>query len=368
MRRRRSAALGVMILPKTLTQPAVGRCRPRIEAQQRRLAGAVGAEQAQDAAGLDPQRHIVQGDLAVLVNLGELVGFDHQVAGVLGHEAPSSLGAIKAGLYGAANCVPSPTGACSPVSRNDSRHISQPPTHKMKVKRCFWESSCEVEKGAMDHATEEKHRVLAAAYFRDLQDRICAELEKLDGGQRFRQDDWRRAGGGGGRTRVLAGGQVFEKAGVNFSDVSGNLTPELATQIPGEGTEFTATGISLVLHPVSPMVPTVHANFRFLTKGSRSWFGGGADLTPYYPFREDVIHFHRTWRDACQGQLLPWITRDSRNGVTSISSWLIAAKLAVSAASSSTTWKAIGMRSSVSSRMRQCLLAGLPADRGTAQV
>src|SRR5262249_53186564 len=134
----------------------------------------------------------------------------------------------------------------------------------------------------------------AAAYFQDLQDRICAGLEALDGG-RFREDLWQREGGGGGRTRVLAGGGVFERAGANFSPV----TAELAAQVPGEGRQFTATGVSLVLHPRSPMVPTVHANFRFLTKGDKRWFGGGADLTPYYPFREDVIHFHRIWRDVC---------------------------------------------------------------------
>jgi coproporphyrinogen III oxidase len=138
-----------------------------------------------------------------------------------------------------------------------------------------------------------------AAYFRDLQDRICGALENLDGSGRFREDLWQREGGGGGRTRVLIEGGVFEKAGVNFSDVSGELSDEFARQVPGEGRHFTATGISLVLHPRSPMVPTVHANFRFLTKGQKQWFGGGADLTPYYPFREDVIHFHKTWKQVC---------------------------------------------------------------------
>src|SRR5262249_19665313 len=78
-----------------------------------------------------------------------------------------------------------------------------------------------------------------------------------------------------------------------------NMSPEFAAQVPGEGTAFTAAGISLVLHPRNPFIPTVHMNFRFLTKGTRRWFGGGADLTPYYPFREDVIHFHRTWKAVC---------------------------------------------------------------------
>jgi coproporphyrinogen III oxidase len=137
------------------------------------------------------------------------------------------------------------------------------------------------------------------AYFRSLQDRVCQALEEVDGKARFREDPWERPGGGGGRTRVLAGGTVFEKGGVNFSDVHGDMSEEFARQVPGEGRAFTACGISLVLHPANPMVPTVHANFRFLTKGTRQWFGGGADLTPFYPFREDVIHFHRVWRDAC---------------------------------------------------------------------
>jgi coproporphyrinogen III oxidase len=143
-------------------------------------------------------------------------------------------------------------------------------------------------------------RSVAADYFRGLQDRICAALEQTDGPGRFREDIWQREGGGGGRTRVLADGGVFEKAGVNFSDVHGQFSEEFAAQVPGEGREFTATGISLVLHPRSPLVPTVHANFRFLTKGAKQWFGGGADLTPYYPFREDVIHFHRVWKSVCE--------------------------------------------------------------------
>ncbi|HXG11767.1 MAG TPA: oxygen-dependent coproporphyrinogen oxidase [Gemmataceae bacterium] len=139
----------------------------------------------------------------------------------------------------------------------------------------------------------------AAAYFRELQDRLCAALEELDGPGRFREDLWQREGGGGGRTRVLTEGGLFEKAGVNFSDVYGQFSEEFARQIPGEGRDFTATGISLVLHPRSPLVPTVHANFRFLTHGAKQWFGGGADLTPYYPRREDVVHFHRVWKAVC---------------------------------------------------------------------
>jgi coproporphyrinogen III oxidase len=143
-------------------------------------------------------------------------------------------------------------------------------------------------------------RQRASAYFQDLQDRICAALQELDGPGRFHEDRWERPGGGGGRSRVLAEGAVLEKAGVNFSDVHGQFSEEFARQVPGEGRDFTACGISLVLHPRSPLVPTVHANFRFLTKGERQWFGGGADLTPYYPRREDVIGFHKVWQRVCR--------------------------------------------------------------------
>jgi coproporphyrinogen III oxidase len=138
-----------------------------------------------------------------------------------------------------------------------------------------------------------------AEYFQELQDRITAALEEVDGIARFREDLWQREGGGGGRTRILQDGAVFEKAGVNFSNVQGQLSEEFSRQIPGEGREFTATGISLVLHPRNPMVPAVHANFRYLTKGHKDWFGGGSDLTPFYPYREDVVHFHQVWKAVC---------------------------------------------------------------------
>ena len=136
-------------------------------------------------------------------------------------------------------------------------------------------------------------------YFKDLQDRIVLSIQDLDG-VRFEEDLWSRPGGGGGRTRVLEEGNVFEKAGVNFSSVHGNLPEQFASKIPlGNGTSFFATGVSLVLHPRSPMVPAVHANFRYLEKGDAEWFGGGTDLTPYYPYAEDAGHFHRTIKEAC---------------------------------------------------------------------
>jgi coproporphyrinogen III oxidase len=141
--------------------------------------------------------------------------------------------------------------------------------------------------------------VAAVDFFRGLQDRICAGLEAADGAGRFREDSWTREGGGGGRSRVMIDGGVFEKAGVNFSEVFGEMSPEFAKQVPGEGSKFTATGVSLVLHPRNPHVPTVHANFRLLTKGEHAWFAGGADLTPYYPVLEDVVHFHKTWQAVC---------------------------------------------------------------------
>ncbi len=148
----------------------------------------------------------------------------------------------------------------------------------------------------------------AEELFLSLQATICEALERADGAACFRSDNWERSGGGGGLTRVIERGALFEKGGVNFSSVHGELDERMAGEMPGEGTQFSATGISLVIHPLSPRVPTVHANFRCLRRGSALWFGGGADLTPYYPVREDVVHFHRTWKEGCDaddGALYP---------------------------------------------------------------
>lgn len=144
------------------------------------------------------------------------------------------------------------------------------------------------------------------AYLLDLQDRICAALAAEDGGPaEFRTDAWERAEGGGGRTRILAEGGVFEKAGVAFSHVRGAQLPPAATARRPElaGQPWEALGVSLVIHPRNPHVPTSHANVRFFLAGAAGaepvwWFGGGFDLTPYYGHEEDAVHWHRTARAA----------------------------------------------------------------------
>ncbi len=149
-------------------------------------------------------------------------------------------------------------------------------------------------------------------YIQTLQDQICKGLEDIDGGTKFREDIWERPEGGGGRTRVIENGNVFEKGGVNISAVHGKL-PDTMQKMFGVGeADFFACGLSLVIHPKNPMVPTVHANWRYfemydtsteLSTGSRKiinqWFGGGQDLTPYYLFEEDAKHFHQTCKNAC---------------------------------------------------------------------
>ncbi|MBA3500040.1 MAG: oxygen-dependent coproporphyrinogen oxidase [Deltaproteobacteria bacterium] len=139
----------------------------------------------------------------------------------------------------------------------------------------------------------------SAKFFSELQSELCRALADTDGASEFTTDAWQRPGGGGGVARVLEGGALFEKAGVNWSNVDGELPAEIADHMPGQGRTFRASGVSLVLHPRSPMVPTTHANFRCLMKGEALWFGGGADLTPYYFFRDDVTHFHSTLAEAC---------------------------------------------------------------------
>ena len=138
------------------------------------------------------------------------------------------------------------------------------------------------------------------AYVHALQDRICDALETCDGGARFREDAWERQGGGGGRTRVLVDGAIIEKGGVNTSIVHGTLPPKMVERLGVDDATFFATGISLVIHPRSPRIPTVHANFRYFEQSNGdAWFGGGADLTPYVADEWDAVHFHSTLRDAC---------------------------------------------------------------------
>ena len=138
-------------------------------------------------------------------------------------------------------------------------------------------------------------------FMQGLQDNICQGLEQLDGNTTFREDSWERPEGGGGRSRVMREGAVFEQGGVNFSEVWGDhLPPSILAQRPeAAGHRFYATGTSMVLHPRNPYVPTVHLNYRYFEAGPVWWFGGGLDLTPYYPFAEDVTHLHRTLKQAC---------------------------------------------------------------------
>ncbi|MFN3639425.1 MAG: oxygen-dependent coproporphyrinogen oxidase [Flavobacterium sp.] len=150
-------------------------------------------------------------------------------------------------------------------------------------------------------------------YIQTLQNQITSKLEEVDGVAKFREDIWERPEGGGGRTRVIENGQVFEKGGVNISAVHGKLPDSMQKLFNVGEADFFACGLSLVLHPKNPMVPTVHANWRYFEMypinasseappsgaGGLSWFGGGQDLTPYYLFEEDATHFHQTCKRAC---------------------------------------------------------------------
>lgn len=143
------------------------------------------------------------------------------------------------------------------------------------------------------------------AYIQQLQDTITAKLEEVDGKATFREDIWQRPEGGGGRTRVIENGTVFEKGGVNISAVHGALPKAMQAYFNVGDVDFFACGLSLVIHPKNPMVPTVHANWRYFEMYDKtgkvvdSWFGGGQDLTPYYLFNEDAVHFHQTCKTAC---------------------------------------------------------------------
>ena len=142
-------------------------------------------------------------------------------------------------------------------------------------------------------------------YIKNLQNEITSALEEIDGSAKFKEDNWTRAEGGGGRTRVIENGAVFEKGGVNISEVFGKLPESMQQYFGVKDADFFACGLSLVLHPKNPFVPTVHANWRYFemydSEGNivDSWFGGGQDLTPYYLFEEDTKHFHQICKTAC---------------------------------------------------------------------
>lgn len=141
-------------------------------------------------------------------------------------------------------------------------------------------------------------------YIHQLQNTICKSLEQIDGKAVFQEDNWVREGGGTGKTRVIANGNVFEKGGVNTSVVYGDVTPAMQSALGIKGEKWFACGLSLVIHPLSPMVPTTHANWRYFELYDKDghvmdcWFGGGADLTPYYLFEEDARHFHGVLKTA----------------------------------------------------------------------
>ncbi|MCS7014023.1 MAG: oxygen-dependent coproporphyrinogen oxidase [Chloroherpetonaceae bacterium] len=143
------------------------------------------------------------------------------------------------------------------------------------------------------------------AYFESLQNHISSSIEAIDGKGKFIEECWQHHSGGGGRTRVMQDGAIFEKGGVNFSAVSGILPEKMAAKMNTTVSPYFATGVSVVLHPYSPMIPTVHCNYRYFEQYDdngelkTAWFGGGADLTPYYPFLEDIQHFHRVHKAAC---------------------------------------------------------------------
>jgi coproporphyrinogen III oxidase len=149
----------------------------------------------------------------------------------------------------------------------------------------------------------ERFKKIFHDHVKALQDQITQEMKRCDPSLTVTEDQWQRLDhekkpGGGGITRSLKG-KIFESAGVNTSCVFGKIDPQFAAHLNGQGDEMWAAGISLILHPYNPRIPTVHANFRFIEQGGKWWFGGGADLTPYYPHEEDFRYFHQTWKKAC---------------------------------------------------------------------
>ena len=154
----------------------------------------------------------------------------------------------------------------------------------------------------MSKEPPKKSREKTKTLLLNLQDKICSGLENADGKAKFTEESWRRDEGGGGRSRVLKNGSIFEQAGVNFSEVHGKELPQsIISQRPeAKGHEWFATGTSMVLHPKNPYIPTVHLNYRYFEAGPVWWFGGGADLTPFYPYLSDVRNFHNEHKKACE--------------------------------------------------------------------
>jgi coproporphyrinogen III oxidase len=211
-------------------------------------------------------------------------------------------------------CVnPSPTGLAEDRSGKAGNHgnkliyvekLSRSPS-SFPLSSCFCKRTQKRECERSMSSTPSPDISIVRAYLLGLQDVICQALEQDDGGGIFREDNWQRPEGGGGRSRVLTEGGVFEKAGVGFSHVQGATLPPSATAHRPElaGKPWQALGVSLVLHPRNPYAPTAHANVRFFCAGNAEsapvwWFGGGFDLTPYYGFEEDAVHWHRTAREA----------------------------------------------------------------------
>ena len=139
-----------------------------------------------------------------------------------------------------------------------------------------------------------------ARWFEGLQNKICTQLEQTDGEGKFLEDHWNRPGGGGGKTRIMTGGNVIEKGGVNFSKVFGTTPEKILKALQLPQSDFFATGVSIVMHPFSPMVPIIHMNVRYFEMSNTTWwFGGGIDLTPHYVDRADAIYFHQTLKNVC---------------------------------------------------------------------
>jgi len=155
----------------------------------------------------------------------------------------------------------------------------------------------------MDKNTLEEYKSRFAAHVKGLQDQITKKMQEIDNSLNIKEDIWQREDsegrpGGGGITRAFSG-DIFENAGVNTSEVFGAIKEDFAKQIGATKNEMWATGISLIIHPRNPRIPTVHANFRMICAGEKFWFGGGADLTPFYPHEEDFSYFHKIWKEAC---------------------------------------------------------------------